>query len=108
MSSVSLIFLTMNRSPKCEVITATNSRVRSLYGESRVFPYMLIHLHTRRIFRKALIYILTYTDMHLRVCDNHNLNHSPRFWAVVEQICPNYRDLRAELRDLAKTIPTIM
>ena len=105
MSSVSLIFLTMNRSPKHEVITYTTSRVWSLYGESCVFPYMLIHLHTRRIFRKALIYMLTYTDMHLRVCDNHNLNHSRRFWAIVEAFCPDYREARDELKGLAATCP---
>ena len=105
MSSVSLIFLTMNRSPKYEVITYTTSRVWSLYGESRVFPYMLIHLHTRRIFRKALNYIATCTDMLLRVWNNNNLNHSPRFWAVVRQLYPDYLAARGELRRLAAHCP---
>ena len=30
---------------------------------------------------------------HLRVMD-----HSPRFWAVVATVCPDYTRLRAELR----------
>ncbi|MGB4065299.1 MAG: M48 family metallopeptidase [Azonexus sp.] len=105
MSSVSLIFLTMNRSPKYEAITYTTSRVWSLYGDSCAFPYMLIHLHARIFFRKILIYMYTYTDTCLRVWNNNNLNHSPRFWSVVEQLCPDWKTRRLELRQLARQIP---
>lgn len=36
------------------------------------------------------------------------MNHSPRFWAVVESICPNWQALRKELRVLGKSLPNFM
>ncbi len=33
------------------------------------------------------------------------MNHSPRFWRVVERFCPNYRQARQALRRCAATIP---
>lgn len=48
-------------------------------------------------------YVVCHELAHLK-----EMNHSPRFWAVVEQLCPNYRALRGELRDLAKTIPSFV
>jgi predicted metal-dependent hydrolase len=36
------------------------------------------------------------------------MNHSPRFWAVVETLCPNWQALRKELRVLGKTLPNLM
>lgn len=35
------------------------------------------------------------------------MNHSPRFWAVVERLCPDYRSARDELRRLAATCPQL-
>ncbi|MBV6474585.1 MAG: M48 family metallopeptidase [Rhodocyclaceae bacterium] len=35
------------------------------------------------------------------------MNHSPRFWKVVERLCPDYRAARAELRRLAATCPQL-
>ena len=32
------------------------------------------------------------------------MNHSPRFWAIVEDIMPNYSKLRARLSDLQKRL----
>jgi predicted metal-dependent hydrolase len=48
-------------------------------------------------------YVVCHELAHLK-----EMNHSPRFWAVVEQLCPDYRALRAKLRELAKTIPNLM
>lgn len=33
------------------------------------------------------------------------MNHSPRFWSVVEQLCPDWKTRRLELRQLARQIP---
>jgi predicted metal-dependent hydrolase len=33
------------------------------------------------------------------------MNHGPRFWSIVEQLCPDWRTLRAELRRLGPGIP---
>ena len=35
------------------------------------------------------------------------MNHSPRFWKVVERLCPDYRAVRDELKRLAATCPQI-
>jgi predicted metal-dependent hydrolase len=39
-------------------------------------------------------YVLLHELMHLR-----EPNHSPRFWRLVEQVCPHHRDARAWLND---------
>ncbi len=47
-------------------------------------------------------YVVIHELAHLR-----EMNHSPRFWAVVEALCPDWRALRKELRRLAPTIPNL-
>jgi hypothetical protein len=38
-------------------------------------------------------YVLIHELMHLK-----RLDHSPRFWKLVERACPDYRELRRQLR----------
>lgn len=45
-------------------------------------------------------YVVVHELAHLR-----EMNHSPRFWAIVEGICPDYRNLRRELKKLAAHCP---
>ncbi|MBS1140285.1 MAG: hypothetical protein H6R13_1738 [Proteobacteria bacterium] len=45
-------------------------------------------------------YVVCHELAHLK-----EMNHSPRFWSVVEQLCPDWKARRLELRRLARQIP---
>ncbi len=61
-----------------------------------------IRLNWRLIHFKLHIidYVVIHELAHLR-----EMNHSRRFWAIVEQLCPNYRTVRNELNELAAHCP---
>lgn len=42
-------------------------------------------------------YIIVHELCHLR-----HFNHGPQFWALVAQVCPNYKELRAALRAIER------
>jgi hypothetical protein len=57
--------------------------------------WRLLHL------REAIAdYVIVHEVAHLR-----EMNHGPRFWKIVGELCPDYRSLRAALRDEADALP---
>lgn len=67
----------------CSVKTGIRLNWRLIHFQPHIIDYVVIH-----------------ELAHLR-----EMNHSPRFWAVVEQLCPDYRKARNELKDLAAHCP---
>ena len=63
-----------------------------------------IALNWRLIFMPLAIvdYVVAHELAHLK-----EMNHSPRFWSVVEQLCPDWKARRLELRRLALQIPKL-
>ena len=77
-------------------LTSARTRWGSCSSRSGVrLHWRLVHLPP------ALIdYVVAHELAHLR-----EMNHSPRFWAVVESVYPDWREARARLRAAALQLP---
>jgi predicted metal-dependent hydrolase len=80
------------------VLSSAKSRWGSCNAKGEIrLSWRLMH------FAPTLIdYVVAHELAHLK-----EMNHSPRFWAIVEQIYPNWREARNELRRQAATLPRL-
>lgn len=82
------------------LLRISNARTRwgSCSAAGRVsLNWRLIHMPTRLID-----YVVAHEIAHLR-----EMNHSPRFWALLESIYPDCRNARRELNALEKQVPVL-
>lgn len=95
---VSEYCLRLGVSPPKVALTAARTRWGSCSSRTGIrLHWRLVHL------RPELIdYVVAHEVAHLR-----EMNHSPRFWAIVESLCPQWRVARAELRAEAAALPHI-
>lgn len=69
-------------------VTAAEKRFGSCSGEDRLaFSYRLAAYPTA-----CIRYVICH-----ELCHTVEKNHSPRFWALVERVCPDYRERKREL-----------
>lgn len=85
----------MEVQPTGITITSATTRWGSCSGKNRLsFPYRLMLLP-----EPLIDYIVVHELAHIR-----EKNHSPRFYAVVEQYLPDYRQRQQELRRLQRSL----
>lgn len=69
---------------------------RTRWGSAKTDGSIMLNWRLLHHRLPVLDYVVIHELAHLRVMD-----HSPKFWAVVAQTCPDYLRLRAELRACA-------
>ncbi|MDR3351726.1 MAG: M48 family metallopeptidase [Zoogloeaceae bacterium] len=83
--------------PPCQLSSA-HSRWGSCNSKGKIrLSWRLMH------FAPELIdYVVAHELAHLQ-----EMNHSPRFWAIVERLYPDWKKARAEIRRLTPTLPQL-
>ena len=74
----------------------TLSRARTRWGSCSLKTGIRLNWRLIHFPLPIVDYVVIHELAHLR-----EMNHSRRFWAVVEQFCPDYRDRRKELKSQA-------
>jgi predicted metal-dependent hydrolase len=79
------------------------TRARTRWGSCSRRTGIRLHWRLVHLAPELIDYVVAHEVAHLR-----EMNHSPRFWAVVESLCPHWRGLRRELRRAAAGLPLIV
>ncbi|MCM8566047.1 M48 family metallopeptidase [Thauera linaloolentis] len=78
------------------------SNARTRWGSCSSLSGIRLHWRLVHLPPELIDYVVAHEVAHLR-----EMNHSPRFWAVVESVCPDWRNRRARLREAAAALPVI-
>ena len=78
------------------------SSARTRWGSCSSLSGIRLHWRLIHLVPELIDYVVAHEVAHLR-----EMNHSPRFWAVVESVYPAWREARARLRAAALTLPVI-
>lgn len=68
--------------------------VKSKWGSCSSLRNINLNWHLVLLDDDLIDYVIVHELMHL-----HEMNHSPRFWALVGKFCPNYKVLRQKLKE---------
>ncbi|MFT3759395.1 M48 family metallopeptidase [Thauera sp.] len=78
------------------------SKARTRWGSCSSLSGIRLHWRLVHLPPELIDYVVAHEVAHLR-----EMNHSPRFWAVVESVCPDWRAARARLRQAGASLPLI-
>ncbi|ENO94408.1 MULTISPECIES: SprT family zinc-dependent metalloprotease [unclassified Thauera] len=78
------------------------SNARTRWGSCSQRSGIRLHWRLIHLVPELIDYVVAHEVAHLA-----EMNHSPRFWAVVERLYPDWREARAALRRAAATLPVI-
>ncbi len=78
----------------------TLSDARTRWGSCSLRTGIRLNWRLIHFQRQVVDYVVIHELAHL-----HEMNHSPRFWAVVARFCPDYRQHREDLKKLAAQCP---
>lgn len=76
------------------------SSARTRWGSCNHRGHIALHWRLILMPPPVIDYVVAHELAHIR-----EMNHGPRFWSVVEQLCPDWRALRQELKQVAPTLP---
>lgn len=72
------------------------SKAKTRWGLAKSDGSIRLHWRLVQLAPELLDYVVVHELAHLR-----EMNHSPRFWAIVAQHCPDYHQLRLRLKSLS-------
>lgn len=78
----------------------TLSAARTRWGSCSLKSGIRLNWRLLHFPLPVIDYVVAHELAHLR-----EMNHGPRFWSIVEQLYPDYKAARAELKSLAATCP---
>jgi predicted metal-dependent hydrolase len=72
------------------------TEAKTQWGSCTAQGSVRLNVQLIKLPERLIDYVVVHELAHLR-----ELNHSASFWRVVESVCPDYADLRGELKDVA-------